>query len=108
MAENGNAALFFDLAGTLVKMDETRQLPLDRNGNIVIELLPGVAEKLRPIRDHLMLVFTNQAGIKRGRFTMAKMEAALADLDHQLGDILSGWLVCPMTTTIDANAASPR
>ena len=46
MADNGNAALFFDLAGTLVKMDETRQLPLDRNGNIVIELLPGVMEKL--------------------------------------------------------------
>jgi histidinol-phosphate phosphatase family protein len=95
MAENGNAALFFDLAGTLVKMDATRQLPLDHDGNIVIELLPGVAEKLRPIRDHLMLVFTNQAGIERGRFTMATMEAALADLDHQLGDILSGWLVCP-------------
>jgi D-glycero-D-manno-heptose 1,7-bisphosphate phosphatase len=95
MAENGNAALFLDLAGTLVKMDETRQLPLDRNGNIVVELLPGVAEKLRPIRDHLILIFTNQAGIKRGRLTMAKMEAALAELDHQLGDIISGWQVCP-------------
>ena len=81
MAENGNAALFLDLAGTLVKMDETRQLPLDRNGNIVIELLPGVAEKLRPIRDHLMLVITNQAGIKRGRLTMAKVEAALAEFN---------------------------
>jgi histidinol-phosphate phosphatase family protein len=42
-----------------------------------------------------MLVFTNQAGIKRGRLTTAKVEAALAQLDHQLGDILSGWLVCP-------------
>ena len=31
MAENGNAALFLDLAGTLVKMDETRQLPLDND-----------------------------------------------------------------------------
>ncbi len=95
MAENGNAALFFDLAGTLVKMDETRQLPLDRAGNIVIELLPGVMEKLAPIRDHLILVFTNQAGIKRGRLTMEKVEAALADLDHQLGGIVSGYEVCP-------------
>ena len=76
-------------------MDETRQLPLDRNGNIVIELLPGVMEKLHPIRDHLFLIFTNQAGIKRGRFTMAKMEAALSELDHQMGDILSGWQICP-------------
>ena len=37
------------------------------DGNIVIELLPGVAEKLRPIRDHLIFIVTNQAGIKRGR-----------------------------------------
>jgi histidinol-phosphate phosphatase family protein len=95
MAENGNAALFLDLAGTLVKMDATRQLPLDAGGNIVIELVPGVAEKLRPIRDHLILIFTNQAGIKRGRLTMKKMEVALAQLDHQLGDIVSGWQVCP-------------
>jgi D-glycero-D-manno-heptose 1,7-bisphosphate phosphatase len=95
MAENGNAALFFDLAGTLVKMDETRQLPLDRDGNIVIELMPGVMEKLSPIRDHLFLVFTNQAGIKRGRLTMEKVEAALAELDHQMGDVISGYEICP-------------
>jgi D-glycero-D-manno-heptose 1,7-bisphosphate phosphatase len=95
MTENGNAALFFDLAGTLVKMDETRQLPLDRDGNIVIELMPGVMEKLSPIRDHLFLVFTNQAGIKRGRLTMEKVEAALAELDHQMGDVISGYEICP-------------
>ena len=95
MADNGNAALFLDLVGTLVKMDDTRQLPIDANGNVVIELLPGVADKLRPIRDHLILIFTNQAGIKRGRLTMEKVEAGLAELDHQLGDIVSGWLVCP-------------
>ena len=95
MADNGNAALFLDLVGTLVKMDDTRQLPIDARGNVVIELLPGVASKLRPIRDHLILIFTNQAGIKRGRLTMAKVEAALAELDHQMGDIVSGWQVCP-------------
>jgi D-glycero-D-manno-heptose 1,7-bisphosphate phosphatase len=95
MAENGNAALFLDLVGTLIKMDDTRRLPLDARGNAVIELMPGVAEKLRPIRDHLMLIFTNQADIKRGRLTMAVVEAGLAELDRQLGDIISGWVVCP-------------
>ena len=60
---NGNAALFFDLGGTLVKLNDTREIPLDANGNIVIELLPGVAEKLRPMHNHLMFVVTNQAGI---------------------------------------------
>ena len=63
MAEDaGNRGLFCDLVGTLVRMDETRQLPLGADGKIVIELLPGVAEKLRPIRDHLIFVVTNQAG----------------------------------------------
>ncbi len=66
----GNIALFFDLAGTLVAMDETRQLPIDAKGNITIKLMPGVREKLDPIRDHLMFVVTNQAGVKRGRFRL--------------------------------------
>src|ERR1035441_3240992 len=83
---NGNAALFFDLGGTLVKLNDTREIPLDANGDVVVELLPGVAEKLRPIHDHLMFVVTNQAGIRRGRLTAEKMEAALEHLDHQLGD----------------------
>jgi D-glycero-D-manno-heptose 1,7-bisphosphate phosphatase len=91
----GNIALFFDLAGTLVVMDETRQLPIDGQGNVTIKLLPGVREKLTLIHDHLMFVVTNQAGVKRGRFRLAQVEAAMADLDRQLGDILTGWQICP-------------
>ena len=92
---NGNAALFFDLGGTLVKLNDAREIPLDANGEIVIELLPNVADKLRPLHNHLMFVVTNQAGIRRGRLKAEKVEAALAQLDHQLGDILTGWQVCP-------------
>src|SRR5579863_7475484 len=91
----GNIALFFDLAGTLVAMDDTRQLPIDAQGNVTITLLPGVREKLAPIHNHLMFVVTNQAGVKRGRFQLAQVEAAIADLDRQLGDILTGWQICP-------------
>lgn len=96
MAEHaGNIGLFCDLGGTLVKLDENRDLPADARGNIKIELLPGVVEKLRPIRDHLIFIVTNQRSIKRGRFTKAQVEAAIAELDHQLGDILTGWEICP-------------
>ncbi len=91
----GNMALFCDLAGTLVRMDESRQLPIDGSGNVRIELLPGVAEKLAPMHDHLVFVVTNQAGVKRGRFTLAQVEAGLADLDRQLGGILTAWRICP-------------
>jgi D-glycero-D-manno-heptose 1,7-bisphosphate phosphatase len=91
----GNVGLFCDLAGTLVKMDETRQLPLGSRGNIVIELLPGVKARLAPLRDHLIFVVTNQAGIKRGRFTLARVEAAMAELDGHLDGILTAWQICP-------------
>jgi histidinol-phosphate phosphatase family protein len=91
----GNLGLFCDLAGTLVKMDDTRQLPLGPDGRVVIELLPNVAERLRPIHDHLIFVVTNQAGIARGRLTLEKVESAIMELDRQLGDILTGWQVCP-------------
>lgn len=96
MAEDaGNRGLFCDLAGTLVKMDDTRQLPLGPHGKIVVELLPGVVEHLRPIRDHLIFVVTNQAGISRGRLSLDQVEAAIGELDRQLGDILTGWQICP-------------
>ena len=91
----GNRALFFDLGGTLVRLDETRELPIDSKGKIIIDLLPGVLEKLAPIRDHLIFVVTNQSKIKRGRFTLATVEAALSELDYKLGEILTGWQICP-------------
>ena len=96
MAEHaGNIGLFCDLGGTLVKLDADRDLPADARGNIKIELLPGVADKLRPIRDSLIFVVTNQRGIKRGRFTRDQVEAAIAELDRQLGGILTAWEICP-------------
>jgi histidinol-phosphate phosphatase family protein len=105
---NGNAALFFDLGGTLVKLNDAREIPLDANGEVVVELLPGVAEKLRPIHDRLMFVVTNQAGIRRGRLTAEKMEAALARLDHQLGGILTAWQICPHTDDDKCACRKPK
>ena len=105
---HGNAALFFDLGGTLVKLNESREIPLDRDGNIVIELLPYVSEKLRPMHDYLMFVVTNQAGITRGRLKAEKVEAALAQLDHQLGDILTGWQICPHTDDDNCECRKPK
>jgi len=106
--ENGNRALFCDLVGTLVKFDENRELPLDASGNVVIELLPGVAEKLAPIRDALICVVTNQAGIARGRLTLEKVEAAMAELDRQLGGIVFGWQICPHQTSDGCDCRKPK
>ncbi len=105
---NGNAALFFDLGGTLVKLNEQRSLPIDTKGNVIVELMPNVAEKLRPMHDYLMFVVTNQAGIGRGWFKREAVESALVKLDHQLGDILTGWLVCPHVDDDKCECRKPK
>ena len=83
-------------------------MPIDARATSAIELLPGVSEKLHPMRDHLIFIVTNQAGIKRGRFTLAQVEAAMAELDRQLGDILTAWQFCPHDDADRCDAASPR
>jgi D-glycero-D-manno-heptose 1,7-bisphosphate phosphatase len=108
MNENGNAALFLDLAGTLVKIDETRSIPRDARGNLILDLLPNVAEKLAPMHDHLMLVVTNQAGINRGWFTMAQAEDAMRALDQKLGGILTGWQICPHVPDDNCECRKPK
>jgi histidinol-phosphate phosphatase family protein len=104
----GNLGLFCDLAGTLVEMDETRQLPVDAHGNITIKLLPGVKEKLAPMNDRLIFVVTNQAGIKRGRYRIEKIEAAIAELDRQLGGILTAWEICPHDDADGCDCRKPK
>ena len=104
----GNLGLFCDLAGTLVAMDETRQLPVDAQGNIAIKLLPGVKEKLLPMNDRLIFVVTNQAGIKRGRYRLEKVEAAIAELDRQLGGILTAWEICPHDDADGCDCRKPK
>lgn len=104
----GNRALFFDLGGTLIRLDEDRELPVDSGGKIVVDLLPGVANKLAPIRDHLIFIVTNQSKIKRGRFSIAAVEAALTELDHKLGEILTGWQICPHDDADRCNCRKPK
>ena len=104
----GNKGLFLDLGGTLLRLDHDNEMPIDARGKIVVELLPGVAKKLAPIRDHLLLVVSNQSKIKRGRFTMATVEAALRELDHQLGDILTAWQICPHDDADKCHCRKPQ
>lgn len=109
MAEDaGNVGLFCDLAGTLAAIDETRQLPVDANGRVGITLLPGVREKLVPMRNCLIFVITNQAGIKRGRYRRESIDAAIAELDRQLDGILTAWEICPHDNTDNCSCRKPK
>ncbi len=104
----GNQSLFLDLGGTIVRLDETGELPVDAQGKIVIELLPNVAEKLAPMNDHLIFIVTNQSKIKRGRFTMAAVEAALIELDNKLNEILTAWQICPHDDADQCHCRKPK
>src|SRR5208282_4398075 len=105
---SGNAALFFDLGGTLVKLDERRSLPLDAGGKVIVELLPNVAETLAPIHDHLFFIVTNQAGIRRGWFPAEAVEAAIVEVDRRLGDVLTAWEICPHTDDDRCECRKPK
>jgi D-glycero-D-manno-heptose 1,7-bisphosphate phosphatase len=108
VSPKNNVALFCDLVGTLVKMDERRQLPLGPNGQVEIELMPRVRETLALIRDHLTFVVTNQADIKRGRLTMAQVESALRKVNSALGGIVSDCRVCPHEAADVCACRKPR
>ena len=89
-------------------MDETRQLPIDADGKVKIELLPRVKEILTSMRDQLIFVVTNQAGIKRGRLTLRQVESALHELDAALGGILTAWKICPHDNDDGCECRKPR
>jgi histidinol-phosphate phosphatase family protein len=103
----GNIALFCDLGGTLVALDDTRQLPIE-DGRIRVTLLPNIREKIAPMRDHLIFVVTNQAGIKRGRYTLEQVEEAIGELDRQLGGILTAWQICPHDDADGCECRKPK
>ncbi len=104
----GNRGLFCDLVGTLVRFDQNRELPMDAAGNIQHRAAAGVAEKLRPMRDALICIVTNQAGVARGRFTLEKVEAAMAEVDRQLGGIVFGWEICPHQPSDGCECRKPK
>jgi histidinol-phosphate phosphatase family protein len=104
----GNVGLFCDLVGTLVAMDNARQLPIGPHGDVVVALLPGVKEKLAPMRDRLIFVVTNQAGIRRGYLTADQVEAAISELDHELGGILTAWQICPHDDADGCECRKPK
>ena len=61
-----------------------------------------------PMRDHLIFVVTNQAGIKRGRLMIHQVESALHKLDAALGGILTAWQICPHDNDDHCECRKPR
>jgi D-glycero-D-manno-heptose 1,7-bisphosphate phosphatase len=88
-----------------------RTVILDRDGTIVVDrdylddpaqlqFLPGALEGLRLLRErgHRLVVVTNQSGVGRGRFPLARVAEVHARLGHLLreaGAAIDGIYYCP-------------
>jgi histidinol-phosphate phosphatase family protein len=105
-------------------MNPRRFVALDRDGTLIVErnylddpsgveLLPGVAEGLRELREIGMglIVVTNQSGVGRGYFTRCQMDAVHARMNELLaaeGASLDGIYVCPHVPEDSCECRKPR
>ncbi len=106
----------------------TRETPrtviLDRDGTIVVDrdylddpdqlqFLPGALEGLRLLRaqGHRLVIVTNQSGVGRGRFTLARLEEVHTRLRHLLragGADIDAIYYCPHRPEDGCDCRKPK
>lgn len=97
-------AVFIDKDGTLVENVPWNVDPAK------LRLLPGAAEALRALaaHGHALVVVTNQSGLAEGRFGAAQfvsMRAALRQMLHDQGVVVTDFLHCPHAPGDDGRPA---
>ena len=103
----GRSALFVDRDGTLIV--ERHHLADPEQ----VELLPGVAEALRTVRaaGHPVVVVSNQAGVGRGLFDIARVHEVMARLRQLLrreGVELDAIRFCPHAPDAGCDCRKPE
>jgi histidinol phosphatase-like enzyme len=73
-------ALFFELAGTLVRT-RNNEIAVDNRGEVM--LMPGVREKLSRLGDCSVFVIGNQARIRAGSLTASDFETCVKQVSDQ-------------------------
>ena len=92
MTKGRSPAVFLDRDGTLMRDVDYCGDPKD------VDLLPGVAEALRGLRDrgYKLIVITNQSGIGRGYFNHEQYRTVEAELSRRIGDgVIDATYYCP-------------
>jgi len=108
----------------LTGMTRRRLVVLDRDGTLIVEhqylsdvqqveLLPGAASGLRQLQERGLglIVITNQSGVGRGFFDLARLDQIhrrLHELLHAEGVHLDGIYVCPHTPDDDCRCRKPN
>jgi D-glycero-D-manno-heptose 1,7-bisphosphate phosphatase len=107
-----------------VTVEAARAVILDRDGTIVVdrdylddpeqlEFLPGALEGMRLLRErgHPLVVVTNQSGVGRGRFSLARLEqihARLLDTARQAGATIDAIYYCPHRPEENCECRKPK
>jgi D-glycero-D-manno-heptose 1,7-bisphosphate phosphatase len=92
MTKAKSPAVFLDRDGTLMRDVDYCGDPKD------VDLLPGVAEALRALKEqgYKLIVITNQSGIGRGYFDHDQYRAVETELSRQMGDgFIDATYYCP-------------
>lgn len=90
--EGKQPAVFLDRDGTIMRDVDYCGDPND------VELLPGVRQALRQLKDrgYKLVVITNQSGIGRKLFSEQQYRSVEAELERQIGDnVIDATYFCP-------------
>ena len=87
-------ALFLDLGGTLVRIEED-EIFTDAAGNV--ELLPNAVEILmdRAQDFNAIFIITNQSGIEKGTLSVERAKSFIDQVNTAIGDLITDYWVCP-------------
>lgn len=87
-------ALFLDLGGTLVRI-ENDEIFTDAARNV--EILPNTVETLRQKAHDFDAIFiiTNQSGIEKGTLSIERAKFFIDQVNTAIGDLITDYWVCP-------------
>ena len=93
---NMYSALFLDLGGTLVRIEED-EIFTDATGSV--EILPNTVEILMDRAQDFDAIFiiTNQSGIEKGTLSVERAKSFIDQVNTEIGDLITDYWVCPHT-----------
>lgn len=89
-------AVFLDRDDTLIRCNDIAA-DGDLGDSDLVELLPGVAEGCRALKDagFALIVITNQGGVARGKYGVDAVDRVNARINELLGGVIDAFRACP-------------